>query len=80
MGGPNGSTILHAPVIRTAAAGWTLAGATDANGDGAPDLVFQNDSSNAVSVWYMGGPQGSVLLSAPVIAAAAAHWTVSAAR
>jgi hypothetical protein len=43
--------------------GWTLVGAADFNGDGHPDLVWQNDTTRQVAVWYMGGPQGNTYQS-----------------
>ena len=39
--------------------GWRLMATGDFNGDGTPDLVWQNDARQAV-VWYMIGSQGSV--------------------
>jgi Astacin (Peptidase family M12A)/FG-GAP-like repeat/Divergent InlB B-repeat domain len=43
--------------------GWTLAGAADFNGDGHPDLMWQNNSTGQAAVWYMGGAQGNVFQS-----------------
>jgi hypothetical protein len=31
----------------------------DLDGNGIPDLVWQNDSTRQVVVWYMGGAQGN---------------------
>ena len=42
--------------------GWTIAGANDFNGDGAPDLVWQNDATSQLTVWFMGGTQGTDFL------------------
>jgi hypothetical protein len=39
-------------------------GIGDFNGDGAPDVVWQDPVSGAVQVWYLGGPQGVTLLGA----------------
>jgi VCBS repeat protein/fibronectin type III domain protein len=43
-------------------AGWTIVGMRDFNGDGKPDLVWQNDATQQVVVWYLGGPQGNSFL------------------
>jgi hypothetical protein len=43
------------------AAGWHVVATGDFNGDGKPDLVWQNDARQ-VAVWYMGGPQGNAFL------------------
>jgi hypothetical protein len=37
------------------AAGYKLAGVGDFNGDGSPDLVFQNATTGQIAVWYMNG-------------------------
>jgi Pro-kumamolisin, activation domain/FG-GAP-like repeat len=42
-------------------AGWTVAGAADFDGNGVPDLVWQNTSSAQVTVNYYGGARGAVL-------------------
>jgi hypothetical protein len=34
---------------------WTVAGVTDLNGDGKPDLLFQHQVSGDLAVWYMDG-------------------------
>ena len=43
--------------------GWSLVGAADFNGDGHPDLIWQNDSTRQIAVWYMGGAQGNTYQS-----------------
>jgi len=40
--------------------GWTVVAATDFNGDGVPDLVWQNDTTREVVVHYYGGTGGAV--------------------
>jgi len=40
--------------------GWTVVGAADFNGDGVPDLIWQNDSTRQVTVHYYEGAQGAV--------------------
>jgi uncharacterized repeat protein (TIGR03803 family) len=42
--------------------GWTIVGAADFNSDNVPDLVWQNDATRQVSVWYMGGALGNQFL------------------
>ncbi len=39
--------------------GWHVAAATDFNGDGVPDLVWQNDTTRQVTVHYYGGAGGA---------------------
>jgi hypothetical protein len=59
------------------APGWTLAGAGDFNGDGKPDLVWQNDGSRQVVVWYMGGAEGNIFQWSDWLSASGVPgWTV----
>lgn len=79
MGGSNNSSLLNAPWFATAAAGWKFVAAGDLNGDGIPDLVFQNAQTNQVSVWFMTGSDGLGIASAPIIRTAAPNWQIVAA-
>jgi hypothetical protein len=76
LGGANGLALLSAPIIYYALAGWRVIGSGDFDRSGVPDLVLQNERSNAVSVWYLGGVNGTTLLSAPVILTTEANWNV----
>jgi hypothetical protein len=77
MGNAGSMVPKAAPVIGTAAAGWRVRGVSDFNRDGWADIVLQNEATNAVSVWYMTGPTGAQIASAPVIAAPAGNWSIS---
>ena len=79
MGGTGSAAILQSPVIYTAAANWRVAAFADFNTDGIPDVVLQNRSTGAVSIWYMGGPSGMTIVSAPIIHTAYAGWNVAGA-
>jgi hypothetical protein len=55
-------------------------GSADFNGDGRPDLIWQNNSTGQVAVWYMGGAQGNVYQSWSWLAAEnMTGWTLVAA-
>ncbi len=43
--------------------GWSLVSAADLDGNGKPDLIWQEDATRKVAVWFMGGMQGSVFQS-----------------
>jgi hypothetical protein len=43
---------------------WNIVGIGDFNGDGTPDVVWQDPVSGAVQVWYLGGPLGTTLIGA----------------
>src|SRR5207237_9900502 len=47
--------------------GWSLVATRDLNGDGHPDLVWQN-AAGQVFVWYMGGPLGNTFLGGAYLA------------
>ena len=66
MGGADGSTFLSSKVLGDSQPGWRIVAVGDLNGDGHPDLIWQN-GTNLPSVWYMGGADGSTLLSSKVL-------------
>ena len=60
-GGTGGATYQGWAYLNAAGdPGWTVVGARDFNADGAPDLVWQNDSTQQVTVNYYGGYAGKV--------------------
>jgi hypothetical protein len=64
MGGTGGAVMQSwSWISATGEPGWHVAVAADFNGDGVPDLVWQNDSTRQVTVWYMGWPGGSAVQS-----------------
>jgi hypothetical protein len=59
-GGAGGATYLGWNWLNsTGDLGWTVVGANDFNGDGVPDLVWQNDTTAQVTVNYYGGTGGA---------------------
>jgi hypothetical protein len=58
-GGPQGTTLIGYAVLNSGAAGWTVVGANDFDGNGVPDLVWRNDTSGVVYMNYYGGPRGA---------------------
>jgi hypothetical protein len=42
---------------------WTVVGAGDFNADGRVDIVWQNDITRQVAVWYMMGPLGNTMVA-----------------
>jgi len=62
-GGPTGTTIIGWNwLYLVGPGGWHIVGAGDFNGDGVPDLVWQNDTTNQVTVNYFGGSGGATLI------------------
>jgi hypothetical protein len=63
LGGPQGVTLASAADL-TLSNPWHVVGAGDFNGDGQPDLLWQDPISGTVQLWYLGGIQGNVLAGA----------------
>ena len=79
MGGAGGAVNLSWSWINQAGApGWRVAALADLNQDGVPDIIWQNDATRQVTVWYMGGAGGAVnLYWSWINQAGAPGWTVS---
>jgi uncharacterized repeat protein (TIGR01451 family) len=61
-GGPGGTTLLGWNWLNeTGDPGWTVVAVADMNGDGVPDLIWQNNTTNQVTVNYYGGAGGATL-------------------
>jgi hypothetical protein len=63
-GGPGGATLLGLELAEsTGDPGWTVVAVADMNNDGVPDLIWQNNTTNQVTVNYYGGAGGAVYQS-----------------
>jgi hypothetical protein len=61
-GGPGGATLLGWNWLNeTGNPGWTVVAVADMNGDGVPDLIWEENATNQVTVNYYGGPGGATL-------------------
>ena len=63
LGGAQGVSVIGAADL-TQTNPWHIVGIADFNGDGNPDVLWQDPVSGAVQVWFLGGPGGNMLLSA----------------
>ena len=63
LGGPQGISVLNAANL-TLKNPWNIVGSGDFNGDGVPDLLWQDPVSGWVQIWYLTGSLGNQLLSA----------------
>src|SRR5439155_24460405 len=62
-GGADGVTYLGSAFIsETPRPGWRVAGLGDFDRDGRLDVIWQNDSTRQVILWYMGGTLGTTCL------------------
>ena len=76
MGGAQGNNFLGFNVLAASVPGWSVVAVADFNGDGHPDLVWQNNSTGEVTVWYMGGAQGNSFLGYNILSAGEPGWSV----
>jgi trimeric autotransporter adhesin len=76
LGGAQGISLLGSATF-TPSNPWRIVGSADFNGDGAPDLVWQDPTTGATQVWFMGGAQGNQVIGAATIAASN-PWTIVA--
>jgi len=61
-GGPGGATYLGWNWLNSAGnPGWKVVAVADMNNDGVPDLIWQNNTTNQVTVNYYGGTGGATL-------------------
>jgi len=76
LGGPQGASLTGAANL-TLTNTWNIVGASDFNGDGQPDILWQDPVSGATQVWYLGGAQGNVVMSAADLTAGST-WRIVA--
>ena len=80
-----GTTMTGSAVLNSGSgmSGWRVAAAADFDGNGVPDLVWQNSSINQVNVNYYGGSGGATLTGSECLSCSVpggvAGWQVRAA-
>jgi hypothetical protein len=72
----SGFTLLGADLLSQTVAdtNWTVVSTKDANGDGWPDLLWQNQDTGAVAIWFM---QGTQLLDGMAIGTVDRDWLIA---
>jgi glutamine amidotransferase-like uncharacterized protein len=79
FGGVQGTSLLKKEMITPlTVSGWNVVGAVDLNSDGHPDLLLQNGSTRQVMVAYLGGANGTTVLSTHNLESSTfAGWTAA---
>jgi glutamine amidotransferase-like uncharacterized protein len=79
FGGVQGTSLLKKEMITPlTVSGWNVIGAVDLNSDGHPDLLLQNRSTRQVMVAYLGGANGTTVLSTHNLESSTfAGWTAA---
>jgi FG-GAP-like repeat/Viral BACON domain/Fibronectin type III domain len=78
MGGTNGATLVSTNWLSAAGTpGWKIVGSADFNRDGHLDVLWQNDLTGQIGIWYLDETAPTILLSASLVPSTAlAGWTV----
>lgn len=63
LSGTQGTTMTGAAGL-SGPNGWRIVGAADFNGDGHPDVIWQDPATGRSQVWFLGGAQGTTITGA----------------
>jgi hypothetical protein len=74
MGGAQGTSFLGWAYLSGGVSGWKVVGAADFDGNGKPDLVWQNDTTREATTWFMGGAQGTTFLGWAYLSSSVPGW------
>lgn len=76
MGGPDGTALLEFCLLSGPNPGWRIVRSGDFNGDGRPDVLWQQEATRQLTVWYMGGAKGCTLLDFKLLSVGVGGWRV----
>lgn len=78
MGGTNGQQVLSygSPFATVSDTHWHVVSMADFNGDGHPDMLWQNNATNQLVIWYLNGSQ-VITYGNPFATVSDTHWQVA---
>ena len=76
MGGFGNNTVLSAKTLSGPQPGWRIVAAADMDGNGHPDLIWQQDGTDIPAIWYMGGSDGSTILNVKNLSGPVPGWRI----
>ncbi len=78
MGGTNGTTVSDygAPFITVSDLNWKIVSMTDFDNDGQPDILWQNQATGDVLVWYMMDDHTVKTYGAPFVRVSDTNWKI----
>ena len=75
--GANGQPVSFVSMPTQPPAGWLCEGSADFNDDGRADLLWRNQTSGQMGVWYLGGADGLAIQNIGIVATAGSpSWAI----
>lgn len=73
---PSGNWQPSSVVVGSVPSNWSVVGQSDFNGDSTTDVLWYDNSSGNISIWFMNGAQLGSVASASAVGNAPTNWTV----
>jgi hypothetical protein len=78
LGGAQGTMVIGGLDLNPSPNSWRIAGIADFDGDGHPDVVWQDPESGGAQVWFLTGARGATYTGAAAALSGASTWRIAA--